>query len=131
MIDGLLAIALMVGLGLAANAVDTFAVALRLIAVLVPLLYFVVAERYYQTTPGKRLLGCEVRLENFEKPNIVQIVIRNITKFVELMPYLQIWPFLLVVFFTRNHQRVGDLLAHTLVVEHHQVVSSGDFDDKS
>jgi uncharacterized RDD family membrane protein YckC len=91
----------------------------------------IVFEARWHTTPGKRLLGCEVRMENFEKPNIVQIVIRNITKFVELMPYLQIWPFMLVVFFTRNHQRVGDLLAHTLVLERHQVVSGGDLDDQS
>ena len=99
--------------------------------VVIYITWCIVFEVLWLTTPGKRLLGCEVRLENFEKPNAVQIVIRNITKFVELMPYLQIWPFLLVVFFTRNHQRVGDLLAHTLVVEHHQVVSSGDFNDQS
>jgi uncharacterized RDD family membrane protein YckC len=95
------------------------------------IVWCIVFEMLWRTTPGKRLLGCEVRLENFEKPYAVQIVIRNITKFVELMPYLQIWPFLLVVLFTRNHQRVGDLLAHTLVVERQQVVGGGDFDDQS
>jgi uncharacterized RDD family membrane protein YckC len=36
---------------------------------------------------------------------------------IELEPFLQIWPFLLIVFFTHNRQRLGDLLAHTVVVE--------------
>jgi len=85
----------------------------------------IVFEMAWLTTPGKRLLGCEVRHENVGRPNAVQIIIRNLTKLIELMPYLQIWPFMLVVFFTRNHQRVGDLLAHTIVVEQQQVVADG------
>ncbi len=92
----------------------------------------IVFEMVWQTTPGKRLFGCEVRHENTGRPNAVQIIIRNLAKLIELMPYLQIWPFMLVVFFTRNHQRVGDLLAHTIVVEEQQVVADGGdgYDDR-
>ncbi|HSW44131.1 MAG TPA: RDD family protein [Phycisphaerae bacterium] len=93
-------------------------------------IWCIVFEVLWQATPGKRLMRCEVCRETAERPNAVQIVIRNISKVIELMPYLQIWPFMLVVFFTRNHQRVGDLLARTIVVEHqHVVADSGEFDD--
>ncbi|NLX22175.1 MAG: RDD family protein [Phycisphaerae bacterium] len=80
-------------------------------------LYCTAFEVTGRATPGKRLLGCEVRTETLEQPNAVQIFIRNITRLIELEPYLQVWPFMLVVFFTRNNQRVGDLLARTIVIE--------------
>jgi len=79
--------------------------------------YGMVCEQLWQATPGKRLLGCEVRMETYAPARGVPIVIRNITKLVELEPFLQIWPFVLVIFFTRHHQRLGDLLARTIVVE--------------
>ena len=113
MIDGLLAIALMVGLGLAANAVDTFAVALRLIAVLVPLLYFVVAERYYQTTPGKRLLGLTVVTVDGDRPDLLAHIVRAMTRVPEAMMLI---PYLLVVPFSQRKQRFGDMITETLVV---------------
>jgi len=86
----------------------------------------IIFEILWQATPGKRLMRCEVRREDFDRPNVAQIIIRNLSKIIELMPYLQIWPFMLVVFFTRNHQRMGDLLARTLVVEQQHVVASSD-----
>jgi uncharacterized RDD family membrane protein YckC len=91
----------------------------------------IVFEILWQATPGKRLMRCQVRREDFDRPNVAQVVIRNLSKIIELMPYLQIWPFMLVVFFTRNHQRMGDLLARTLVVEQQHIVagSGEDFGD--
>ncbi len=83
--------------------------------------YCVAFELTGRATPGKRLLRCEVRHETLEQPNAVQILIRNIARLVELEPYLQVWPFMLVVFFTRNRQRVGDLLARTVVIERQRV----------
>lgn len=79
--------------------------------------YSTVFELLWTTTPGKRLLGCRVFAESLERPSFVQIGIRNISRMVELEPFLQIWPFMLIVFFTRNRQRLGDLLARTIVIE--------------
>jgi uncharacterized RDD family membrane protein YckC len=79
--------------------------------------YCMVFELWLSTTPGKRLMGCYVLSETLTRPNWLQIVIRNVSRIVELEPYLVIWPFLLVIFFTRNRQRVGDLLARTIVVD--------------
>lgn len=79
--------------------------------------YCWILEALRGTTPGKQLLGCRVIAESLEQPNPVQIGIRNVSRLLELEPMLQIWPFLLVVFFTRNRQRIGDLLARTIVVE--------------
>jgi uncharacterized RDD family membrane protein YckC len=81
------------------------------------MLYGMVFEMVLSATPGKRLVGCEVRSESLDRPTATQVVIRNLTKLVELEHRLLIWPFVLVVFFTRNRQRVGDLLARTIVVE--------------
>jgi len=82
--------------------------------------YCIGFEIFWQATPGKRLLHCAVALETLEKPATVHIIIRNITKLIELEPYLQIWPFMLVIILMRNTQRVGDLLAKTIVVERHE-----------
>jgi uncharacterized RDD family membrane protein YckC len=79
--------------------------------------YCIGFEIVWRATPGKRLLRCAVMTETLERPNAVHIIIRNITKLIELEPYLQIWPFMLVIFLMRNNQRVGDLLARTIVVQ--------------
>jgi uncharacterized RDD family membrane protein YckC len=68
-------------------------------------------------TPGKRLLGCHILSETLVRPSRLQIGMRNLTRLVELEHHLQIWPFLLVILFTPNRQRVGDLVARTIVVE--------------
>lgn len=68
-------------------------------------------------TPGKRMFGCYVLTETLEKPNRNQVLIRNGMRLIELERTLLIWPFFLVLFLTRNRQRIGDLLARTIVVE--------------
>lgn len=84
--------------------------------------YSTVFEVVWSATPGKRLVGCMVISETIERPGILQIGIRNIARMVELEPYLKIWPFLFVVFFTANRQRMGDLLARTIVVQRQAAV---------
>ena len=78
--------------------------------------YCTLFELMSATTPGKRLMGCMVLSESLAPPTSGQILIRNVMRIVELERRLQIWPFLLVVFVTRNRQRIGDLLARTIVV---------------
>lgn len=93
-------------------------------------IYGIAFESTLSTTPGKILLRSMVRLENLEKPGFLQVVVRNITKLLELEPALRIWPFMLVIFFTRNRQRVGDLLARTIVVERQSAPSKGNMDEE-
>jgi len=86
--------------------------------------YCMLFEMINFSTPGKRMMGCELLSESLMKPNPVQVIIRNLSRILELETYLLVaWPFLLVVFFTRNRQRFGDLLAKTVVVERQQILS--------
>jgi len=84
---------------------------------LVYALYNGVFEYLWGTTPGKRLFGCRVVSEIPGRLTIGQVIIRNVVRVLELEPYLRIWPLLLIVFLTRNRQRLGDLSARTVVVE--------------
>lgn len=79
--------------------------------------YCLAFEMLTFTTPGKRLLGCRVFAETGERPARMQVLIRNLLRLVELEPYLMVWPFLFLVLFTANRQRLGDLLARTVVAE--------------
>jgi len=71
------------------------------------------------TTPGKLLFKCRVLSSTGEPPRPRQILIRNAVRVVE---FALGSPGLLVTFMTmmlvsRNRQRIGDLLADTVVVE--------------
>ncbi len=65
-------------------------------------------------TPGKRILGLRVVRADGAPVGLVESVIRNVTRMAEL-PLLYA-PGVLCVALTRRHQRLGDLLAGTLVV---------------
>lgn len=80
-------------------------------------LYCTLFELRGGLTPGKRLARCIVVSESIEKPTPMQILVRNASRLLEMEPHLGLWPFLLVMFMTRNRQRVGDMLARTFVVE--------------
>jgi len=81
-------------------------------------LYCLGFELVWSKTPGKWLLGCTVLTETVERPTPLQFFVRNMSRLIELeLRYRIFLPFLLVLFFTRNRQRVGDLLARTIVVE--------------
>lgn len=87
------------------------------LARLVYVIYCGVFEWAWGTTPGKRVFGCVVLGQDGQRPGVRAVVLRNIMRLLELEPYLQVWPLLLIIFFTRNRQRLGDLLAQTVVVE--------------
>lgn len=79
--------------------------------------YCSVFEILWSATPGKRLMRCAVISEQMDRPTALQIIVRNALRIVELDPHLKVWPFMLVLFMTRNRQRLGDLLARTIVVK--------------
>lgn len=79
--------------------------------------YCMVFELVWSATPGKWLTGLRVLAESNERPRAVQIIARNAVRVVELHPFFMIWPFLVIVLLTQFRQRVGDLLARTVVVQ--------------
>lgn len=77
--------------------------------------YTLVIELVSRRTIGKVLLGTSVASENGQPATVVQVLIRNAFRFVELQPPL-LWGLGLLVLISRNRQRVGDVFARTLVV---------------
>ena len=78
-------------------------------------IYCGLTEYLWGATPGKRLLQCQVVSHDLTRPRPKQIAIRNALKLLELQP--NVFPLLVFVVLTRNHQRLGDLLAGTIVVQ--------------
>jgi len=93
--------------------------------------YCTLFERQWGTTPGKWLLGCRVMSETGDAPSTRAVVIRNAARILELEMYLPIWPLAMIVFFTRNRQRLGDLVARTGGVERARPVSNAPPEDGS
>lgn len=79
--------------------------------------YCLCFELVWNRTPGKWVVGCTVVSEGLTPPTWLQILVRNVSRLIELEPYLHIWPFLVVLLVTRSRQRIGDLLARTLVID--------------
>lgn len=81
------------------------------------ILYFTLLEAKYSKTIGKMALKIKVICENNKKVNFKQALIRNITK---SMPFFRvifrIIGFFLIIF-TKKHQRIGDMLAKTIVIK--------------
>jgi len=85
------------------------------IAIAVMIAYGIGFESWRQATPGKMLFGLLVVGDIGHKPNFTPILVRNMMKPIDLIlaPSL-ITP--IVMIFTPYNQRLGDLLARTIVV---------------
>jgi len=83
-----------------------------LVIVLSPL-YFIAFEMKSGQTPGKKILNIKVVDKEFKDIGFVKALVRNITKF------LPFWPIAgaLLIALTEKRQRLGDMLARTLVVK--------------
>ncbi len=88
------------------------------------ILYTTVAEARWGRTVGKSLLGLRVRSAGGGRPSGHQVLLRNLLRIVDFwpvafgrfeLPYLVA---LVCVALTPRRQRLGDLLARTLVVKH-------------
>ena len=77
-------------------------------------LYMLVMELLTRRSIGKTLAGVRLMTERGRRPSAGQVFVRNIVRLIELMP--QFWIFAIVVVLSRNKQRVGDILARTVVV---------------
>jgi uncharacterized RDD family membrane protein YckC len=76
--------------------------------------YSLVMELLTQRTVGKVLTGTRLLSEGGTPPGPGQIVVRNLFRFLEMMPPLWILGFLVVL--SRNRQRLGDIFARTVVI---------------
>lgn len=83
--------------------------------------YCAVTEITLGASPGKRWLGCRVVTEQGNRPTVRQTIVRNILRILELEMDPPLMPLLLLAVLTRNRQRLGDIIARTLVVEQRPV----------
>lgn len=65
--------------------------------------------------------GCRVTSEDGGPCSLGAIIVRNVLRCVEFFPRFGFVPMLILVFLTRNRQRLGDLVARSVVVEHRPV----------
>ncbi len=81
------------------------------------IVYATVFECWWRATPGKRLLRMCVLAESGGRCGFMRIVVRNVLRGVEFFPFLDLLPTLVLIFLTKNHQRLGDLMGRTVVVQ--------------
>jgi uncharacterized RDD family membrane protein YckC len=86
-----------------------------LVFFIVSIAYFIVLEGYLGQTLGKMLLGMKVvREDTGEVPGLWAATIRTVMRIIDgLFVYLVAF---ISVLASRKNQRLGDMLAHTLVV---------------
>jgi uncharacterized RDD family membrane protein YckC len=114
-IDNTIAFILCIAVG--ARLPGPFSSAIRwTIAVLVFLAYFFVQEGAWGTTMGKRIFGLRVRRLDGGNAGWREASLRSISRLVEVNPLVGALPAALAVAGTRRKQRLGDMIAGTLVV---------------
>lgn len=84
-----------------------------LVLLLVPTCYFAWFHFKEGQTPGKKILNLSVISLGGQKLTLKQCLVREICRYVDGFLAL---PVLLFVFFTKKGQRIGDLMADTMVV---------------
>lgn len=90
---------------------------MRLYMLPVYAVYCLAWEAALGTTPGKYLLSCRVIDEEGGKPSARQLIIRNLMRIVELgLVMVLLCDLFLVLVASQRRQRIGDVLAGTLVV---------------
>jgi len=77
--------------------------------------YFILMEAYVGWTIGKRLSGMKVLDDTGNKIGIFKSLIRNLLRFVDGLPALNILGIILIIDSPRG-QRLGDRIAKTYVV---------------
>jgi uncharacterized RDD family membrane protein YckC len=81
------------------------------------LLYFFVFELLWARTPGKFFQGLVVRHINGARCNAMQILLRTVARILEANPILLGGiPAGIAIMASTQKQRIGDTLAHTVVV---------------
>ncbi len=76
--------------------------------------YSLVMELIARRTVGKVIARVHLVSETGTRPTAGQILTRNLTRLIEFMP--QFWIFVVLVVFSRNRQRMGDIFARTVAI---------------
>jgi len=79
-------------------------------------LYSLAMELIARRSLGKMLTGVHVLSDEGTPPATWQILVRNLTRLVELLP--QFWVLALLMVISRNRQRLGDVFARTVAVRY-------------
>lgn len=80
------------------------------------LAYFIYCEYKWGWTLGKKILGIKVFMEDGSPCTLKAAIIRNLAKiFWYIIPLLTLLD-LILIYKTRKKQRIGDFLAHTVVI---------------
>jgi len=89
-----------------------------LIAIVVTFLYFVLLEGPMGNgqTLGKKVLGIKVTTEDGKALSYGKSAIRNILRVIDMLPTLYVVGIILI-FMTEKDQRLGDIVAKTIVVK--------------
>lgn len=84
---------------------------------LLPILYFTIFEAYVGgQTPGKMVVKIKVVKENGAPCDLVGALIRNIMRIIDQLPFLYLLGLIIIATSDKN-QRLGDMVANTLVVK--------------
>ena len=79
------------------------------------LAYCILMELRFGATVGKMVTGLQVVGEGGARPDLREVLVRNLVKVVIIRSGMA--PLMLVVLFSRNRQRLGDMMARTAVVD--------------
>ncbi len=82
------------------------------VAMAIYLTHTVISEMLTGRTLGKRLMKCRVVTATGNPPNVWQVIVRNAIKLLELIAY----PMFIFVLLSPHKQRLGDVVAMTVVV---------------
>jgi uncharacterized RDD family membrane protein YckC len=111
-------VAMLISLLLAAQLPDSVGQARWAIVVATYLGYYLIQEGLWATTLGKRVFGLRVSRVDGASPGWGGALWRTLTRVIEVNPLLLgVLPGGLAVALTERHQRLGDILARTVVVE--------------
>jgi uncharacterized RDD family membrane protein YckC len=80
------------------------------------LLYYFAGELAIGRTPGKALLGLRVVRRDGERAGAGRIALRTLLRAVDVLPFLYLLGFVLMLATGRRRARLGDLAAGTAVV---------------
>lgn len=83
--------------------------------------FMFISETLFGATPGKYLAGLRVTSVFGGRPGVLQIVLRNFLRIVDMYPISGAFPGLIgaaVALFNRGRQRIGDIMAGTVVRRH-------------
>ncbi len=88
------------------------------------ILYFILFESMDGQTIGKKIMHIKVVSEDsMKKPDLIAVIIRNVLRLIDSFPpNFYIVGFILVIL-TDKHQRLGDILAKTVVVKEEERIS--------